>query len=174
MDTILYPYRLTQQAEPSEGEDPNEGGHNMLVYAEMTRGRGMHKNPLAGCFRPYVVPGPGGVQIDGTVVLSRTAFLDDWLLPKLRQLNQLTDITAVQPTVVHNPWYKPDALRYNWSRAIHGTRDYGFKYQGLQNGNTEVVWTFEHEENPPTSYASNTWLTLSCKLSDGQTVFRVR
>ncbi|KAF7974340.1 hypothetical protein HWV62_12400 [Athelia sp. TMB] len=79
-----FPFVLSSMA--TEGEKNND--NNMLIYLQMTENRKFPPDLLPFPKANWVVPSTP--RYDGTVCLSKSTFLDSWLLPRLAQFNNTT------------------------------------------------------------------------------------
>ncbi|KAK9773262.1 hypothetical protein SCAR479_09991 [Seiridium cardinale] len=96
-----YPYRQIDSCKTGTTGDDLLGSRNAFLYCEMTQDRQRpDDNGLvwSGNFTTLPSTPTAGDAIEGTFLLSREVFLECFLLPQLRTLNQATDFCHGLPS----------------------------------------------------------------------------
>jgi hypothetical protein len=144
----IPPTALAFQCYPFKAKsgDPNTEASdlNVLLYLEMTEKRDLPGKPL-GTSANWVVPLSANMIPDGAVAISRRVFFERWLIPKLKVINQNTDVSVKTAYVdVQNSYYR---AVYDFTDALDQSYDYNF----IPSKDNPRLWEFKHTTVKPDS-----------------------
>lgn len=126
-----YPFKAKSGDPDDEKEDLN-----VLLYLEMTEKRDLPGIQLSTSAN-WVVPLSANMIPDGAVAISRRVFFERWLIPKLKVINENTDVSVQTAYVcVKDSTYR---AVYNFTDALQ-SYDYNF----IPSKDNPRLWEFKH------------------------------
>jgi hypothetical protein len=107
-----------------------------------------------------------GIKSVGSLVLSKRVFLEEWLLPKLMDINAKTTVVPKFAGQIDGVW-EFDLVAWNQHEYRKG-RNCPWKLKGKNNGHLEYIWEhrddWKHEHVGSNSEEANGEYTISCEF----------